>query len=57
MDLREYLFRHRIKYKDFAAKIGYTPNYISMIVHDRVIPVPRPFASMVEKATNGEVKL
>lgn len=55
MHLRRYLFEKNISQKDFAKEIGYTSNYINMIVNDRLKPF-RPLAKAIEKATNGLVK-
>lgn len=54
MHLKRYLFENNISQKEFANKIGYTSNYINMIVNDRLKPF-RPLALAIEKATNGAV--
>ena len=54
MHLKRYLFENNISQKDFAKQIGYTSNYINMIVNDRLKPF-RPLALAIEKATNGAV--
>jgi transcriptional regulator with XRE-family HTH domain len=54
MHLKRYLFENNISQKDFAEQIGYTRNYINMIVNDRLKPF-RPLALAIEKATNGAV--
>lgn len=55
MNLRRYLFENNISQKDFAEQIGYTRNYINMIVRGRLKPF-KPLAKAIEKATNGVVK-
>lgn len=54
MDLREYLFRHRISVKDFSERINYARAYISDIVNGGKKP-GKKLAAIIEKATNGEV--
>jgi transcriptional regulator with XRE-family HTH domain len=54
MHLKRYLFENNITQKEFAKKIGYTSNYINMIVNDRLKPF-RPLALAIEKETNGTV--
>ena len=55
MDLREYLFRHRISVTAFSSQINYARTYISEIVNGVKKP-GRKLAELIEKATNGEVK-
>jgi hypothetical protein len=55
MDLREYLFKNRLKVTDFAKIIGYERGYINKVVNGLMIP-GRKLAESIEKATNGEVK-
>ena len=55
MELREYLFRHRLKVTDFAKKINYGRTYINEIVVGTK-KAGRKLAYEIEKATNGEVK-
>lgn len=54
MDLREYLFKHRISVKDFAEKIEYARTHVSQIVHGKRKPGKR-LAKAIEMATEGEV--
>ncbi len=55
MDLRRYLFENNISQKAFAEKIGYTSNYVNMIVKGRLRAF-KPLAYAIEKATDGNVK-
>lgn len=54
MDLREYLFRKRMKQAEFAEKIGTTRRYVSAISTGYYRPGPR-LAKDIEEATGGEV--
>ena len=54
MDLREYLFRKRMKPKEIARKINYNANYVQAIAEGRKRP-GKKCAILVEMATNGEV--
>ncbi len=54
MELKEYLIKNRIPVTEFAESIGYTRNYINLIVNKRVVPSSR-LALVIEKATDGEV--
>lgn len=54
MDLREYLFRKKIKQADFAKKIGYGRHHIEKIVHQKNYASLR-LAKLIQQATNGEV--
>lgn len=55
MNLREYLFHHRLKITAFAHRIEYGPGYVTEIINGTKKP-GKKFAKAVEKATNGEVK-
>lgn len=54
MDLREYLFRKKIKIVDFAKEIQYGRTYVNEIVTGSKKP-GKKFAQAVEKATEGAV--
>jgi DNA-binding transcriptional regulator YdaS (Cro superfamily) len=55
MDLREWLFRNRIKITPFARSLEYDPVHLNKIVNGKRNPSKR-LAKAIEKATNGEVK-
>ena len=38
MELDYYLFKNKIKHKDFAKKIGIQPHHLSALVHKKVNP-------------------
>jgi hypothetical protein len=54
MELREYLFKNRIKGTDFAKIIGYNHNYICAISRGVVSP-GKKMAKAIEEATKGQV--
>jgi DNA-binding transcriptional regulator YdaS (Cro superfamily) len=54
MDLREYLFIHRLSVKDFSEKLDYSRTHLSAIVHGKLKPSKR-LARAIERETNGEV--
>ena len=54
MDLREYLFRNRMKGTEFAKKIGYNARYINSIVRGDFPAGPR-LAETISKATDHAV--
>lgn len=54
MDLRRYLFEHRLKIKEFSDLIGCSRVHISGVLHNRRKP-SLMMAKAIEKATNGEV--
>lgn len=54
MDLREYLFRHRMTQETFAQKIGSSRRYVSVLVRQKYHPSVR-LAKDIEIATGGEV--
>jgi|LakMenEpi03Aug12_release.lakeMendotaPanAssembly.Ray.scaffolds.fasta_scaffold204368_2 hypothetical protein len=56
MDLREYLFRKRIKITHFAKQINYGRTYVNEIVNGTRKP-GKKLALCIEKETNGEVTL
>jgi transcriptional regulator with XRE-family HTH domain len=56
MDLREYLFRHDIKIRDFADKVGYTRNYLSSVCSGMSTPSKR-CAKAISLATEGIVPI
>jgi len=56
MDLRHYLFENRIRVKDFAQKIGYTPECISNVSNKKVRPSER-LAQLIYQATEGQVSV
>jgi len=55
MELREYLFRHRIKGVDFAKKVGYNHLYLYKIMAYKC-PIGKKLAMLLMIATNGEIK-
>lgn len=54
MDLKEYLFKHRITVKEFSERVNYARGYISSVVNGK--KPGRILAEMIEKITNGEIK-
>lgn len=54
MDLREYLFRHRLTVTEFAKVINYGRTYINNVVTGTRSP-GKKLAKEIERATNGEV--
>ena len=54
MDLREYLFRKRMKVTAFADKIGYQRTYLSSISTGLKVP-GRKLAQAIKEATEGQV--
>ena len=54
MELREYLFRHRITVTELAKQINYERTYVNAVVTGSKKP-GRKLAQAIEKATNGEV--
>ena len=56
MELDYYLFKTKIKYKDFAKKIGVQPHHLSSIVHKRVNPNLITAIKIID-ATEGKVSL
>jgi len=54
MDLREYLFRKRLKVTEFSKNLGASRIHISEIVNGRRVP-SRLLAKAIEKETGGEV--
>ncbi len=54
MDLREYLFKERIKIVTFAKQINYDVTYINKICLGMYYP-GKKLARIIEDATNGEV--
>ncbi len=55
MNLKEYLFLHRINIGDFAKRIQCNRSYFSRIVNGHLKPGKR-LANDIEEATKGEVK-
>ncbi len=55
MELREYLFRQRLKISDFAKKLGYGRTYINEIVNGTKKP-GKHLARQIERETEGQVK-
>jgi hypothetical protein len=55
MNLREYLFRHKISVREFAHKINFAPAYVSrhLAGHRRYTG---KLALAIEQHTNGELK-
>ena len=56
MNLREYLFVHRLSVKEFSETLGYSRTHLSAIVHGKFKP-SKKLAQYIEKMTNGEVKV
>lgn len=54
MNLREYLFLHRIGVEAFAKQINCSRSYFSRLLNGHVKPGHR-LAKDIEEATNGEV--
>lgn len=54
MELREYLFRKRMKISEFSKQINYGRGYINEIINGTKKP-GKKIAEAIEKATNGEV--
>lgn len=55
MDLREYLYRHRMTVKTLSELLECSRTYLSEIINGKSFPSKR-FAKDVERVTNGEVK-
>ncbi|NGX62194.1 MAG: hypothetical protein K940chlam9_01688 [Chlamydiae bacterium] len=56
MDLREYLFRNKLNVSDFSKQINYSRQHVSGVIHGK-IKAGRKLAEIIEKATNGKVKI
>jgi len=54
MHLREYLWKHKITIQQFAEKVSYNRNYISLVMKGEKKAGKR-LAKAIEEATNGEV--
>lgn len=54
MKLDQYLFDHNMTKKQFAAKIGYTPQYVCLIAKGRLKPGIRA-AKLIARETGGLV--
>lgn len=54
MNLREYLFRKRLKLMDFAKEIGYDRNYVGAVMSGRMKETKK-FRKVVQMYTKGEV--
>ena len=55
MNLREYLFQHRMSVTDFSQLVDYSRTHLSAIVNGKLKPSPK-LARRIEKETQGEVK-
>lgn len=55
MDLRTYLFNHRMKVVEFGRRINFSPIHLYKIIHGERKPSLK-LAKIIEKETNGEVK-
>lgn len=55
MNIKEYLFLHRMSVNEFAEKIKCSRSYFSRLINGHVKPGKR-LAEDIEEATNGEVK-
>jgi len=56
MDLRDYLHYNKLTLKEFAEKLGITPNYLGAIKRGEEIP-SKQLVKMIALVTNGEVTL
>lgn len=56
MNLREYLFVHRLSVKEFSKTLGYSRTHLSAIVNGKFKP-SKKLAQYIEKMTNSEVKV
>lgn len=54
MELREYLFRHMIRQKDFAKKINFSPNHLRSIIY-KIRKASPKMAEAIERETGGIV--
>jgi len=54
MDLRTYLFNHRIKVAEFGRRINFSAVHLLKIIHGERRPSMK-LAKIIEKETNGEV--
>lgn len=54
MKLDDYLWENRMRQTEFADLIGYTRNYVSMIVTGKVIPAKRAM-KLICSVTDGKV--
>ena len=55
MDLREYLFRHRIKQQDFCKKVGISHKTLYLIINGKADIKLSTFRK-IKAATDGQVK-
>lgn len=56
MDLRTYMFLHRIQTRKAAKELGMDETHLSRIIHKRLRP-SIPVATKIEAFTKGEVSL
>ncbi len=56
MDLRTYLFRHRIKIAEFGRRINFSAIHLHKIISGERKP-SKKLAKIIEQATNGEVTI
>jgi len=54
MNLREYMFKHRITQRSFAKRLGITHVYLSNITNKKYTPSVK-LATRIEEVTKGEV--
>jgi len=54
--LKLYLDKHKIKYGEFAQKLGCSRGYLSRVMNEKSIPSKR-FSKHIERLTEGEVFL
>lgn len=54
MDLRDYLHVNRLTLREFADKLGITPNYLGAIKRGEEIP-SKQLAKLINLITEGEV--
>lgn len=56
MDLRTYLFNHRMKVAEFGRRINFSAIHLHKIIHGERKPSLK-LAKIIEKETNGEVTI
>jgi hypothetical protein len=56
MDLRTYLFNHRIKVTEFGKRINFSSIHLHKIINEERKPSLK-LAKIIEEATNGEVTI
>lgn len=56
MDLRTYLFIHKMKVPEFSKRINFSPSHLHGIIHKKR-KLSLKLAKIIEKETNGEVTI